>query len=482
MKKLEIFSLTKIFFLFQFSGLPAETDPSGYSYLCPDGHLQPLDTVNPCIWVAKPWPAVAAAREHAEYVQRMLQTLSHDRSNSWENSLLSLLETYHVNISSLDTSIPIDDYLDQAVGFQSAYNFPSCSPPRSIVYCTTSIIQHYKCSWLQEASSVYGIEPNIQCIRAESTERCMDDAMHKVADVVLVNQDERIKAERDYNLIPLLYEYSSQLHERYITLAVVNSDVKVYNFSDLKGKRVCFPSFEGAAYLSVYETLETNRLIEDTCSFEQFFAADSCTWNPNRKFSCPEKYRNDEGALRCLVDGHGDVAFLNLDVFKNFTEGHLNVSWMSDVKSTKYKLVCPFGRPQKSNELCYLHWTPRGHLMINNGTSLIRKNEIYNSLRDMDKLFGKEYKSHTNPFTMFGPFDRKNNVMFRDGTDGLRSASELEKDHSKRLLEKTYTKWSKNRNCNIAQNRSTNLSSSIFLFTFIFSCFHLIKFVFILRS
>lgn len=46
----------------QFSGLPPEADPAGYSFLCPDGHLQPLDTRKPCVWLAKPWPSVAAQR------------------------------------------------------------------------------------------------------------------------------------------------------------------------------------------------------------------------------------------------------------------------------------------------------------------------------------------------------------------------------------------------------------------------------------
>lgn len=125
--------------------------------------MQPLATQKPCLWVAKPWPVIAAQSEHAVEVQNMLTNINHDNQNSWQNALLSLLETYHVNLTTLDRSIPIDDYLDQAVGFQSAYSFPTCNPPRSIVYCTTSLIQHYKCSWLQEASSVYGIEPNIQC-------------------------------------------------------------------------------------------------------------------------------------------------------------------------------------------------------------------------------------------------------------------------------------------------------------------------------
>lgn len=407
--------------------------------------MQPLSTNKPCIWIAKPWPVIAAQPKHAAEIQDILSHINHDIPDSWQNSLLSLIETYHVNVSTLDSgSIPIDDYLDQAVGFQSAYSFPMCSPPRSIVYCTTSLIQHYKCSWLQEASSVYGIEPNIQCIRTESLERCMDDTKHKTADVVLVSQDERLKAEREYHLKPLLYEFSSEFYERYVVLAVINEEAKIYDFSDLKGKTACFPNFEGAAYLSVLETLWNYSLIEKSCphlNLANYFSSESCIWDTRNSKTCDKKYFGELGALHCLADGKGDIAFISSETFKTLTEGSLNSTWSRKFKTKSLKLLCPYGKTSKQHDeqYCFLNWTPRGHLMINNQTQKVRENEIYNSFRDMDKLFGKESKSNTIPFTLFGPFDKKNNVMFRDNTEGLRGLAELQKDKSFRLLEKTFT-------------------------------------------
>lgn len=418
---------------FGFSGMPAESNPTGYSFLCPDGHLQPLNSSRPCIWVAKPWSAIAAKRSNAATIQHIIDGLNHDEEDSWQNALLSLLETYHVNVTTLDTSIPIDDYLDQAVGFQSAYSFPTCSPPRSIVYCTTSIIQHYKCSWLQEASSVYGIEPNIQCIRTESVDRCMEDIKDHVADVMLVEQDDRLKAERDFHLNPLLYEHSSQLEDRYAVVAVIKSNGIINDIGDLRGNRACLPSYEGAAYMSVVQTLLNKTHAESVAQAKNYFASDSCGWHAQTK--CDQKYEQDEGALRCLLEARGDVAFVDARVFRRYTEGRMSSEWIARNKQKTIKLLCPYGSSPKPNALCYLHWTARGHFMINNRTELVRKNEIYNSLRDMDKLFGKQYRSHTIPFTMFGPFDKKNDVMFRDSTDSLRGLSELERDKAKRLLQ-----------------------------------------------
>lgn len=76
--------------------------------------------------------------------------------------------------------------------------------------------------------------------------------------------------------------------------------------------------------------------------------------------------------------------------------------------------------------------------MIHKDTKSLRKGEILNSLKTMDKLFGKHYKAHTIPFSLFGPFDKKNNVIFRDSTDSLKSKNDLAKVKLERNLEEIY--------------------------------------------
>lgn len=399
------------------------------------------------MWVAQPWAAIAAKREHASTVQLLLEHLDYNNESSWQSALLSILETYHVNIKQLDNTIPIDDYLDQAVGFSSAYSFPSCNPPRAIVYCTTSLIEHTKCSWLQEVAAVHGIEPNLQCIREMSLDRCMESVQHSASDVVFVDDSQRVKAERDYQLRTHLYEYAKQKSDRYTVVAVVKTDSDIYNFNDLYKKRACFPSFEGAAYLSVLETIRHMRGINDedesysSDEVDDFFARGSCTWAPNSSHCQADEYGGDEGALKCLKDNRGDVAFVDMAVFQQYIGLTDSVNGMKpsiNLNSTAYKLICPFGRDRRPDELCYLHWTSRGYLMINNQTKMLRKNEIYNALRDMDRWFGKYYESHVLSFSMFGPFDRKNNIMFHDRTEALRGIVEMEKDRTPRFLESTF--------------------------------------------
>ncbi|XP_055300264.1 transferrin-like [Sitodiplosis mosellana] len=434
---------------FGMTGLTAEADPSLYSYLCLDGHLQPLTNPTPCVWTAEPWPAVAAKREYAPIVQLLLEHLDHNDETSWQNALLNILETYHVNIKQLDNTIPISDYLDQAVGFTSAYSFPSCNPPRAIVYCTTSLLEHSKCSWLQEVANVYGIEPSLQCIREMSLDRCMENVEHRASDVVFVGESERIRAERLHHLKPILYEFAKQKIDRYTVVAVVKINSEIYNFSDLNNKRACFPSFEGSAYFSVLETIRHMRGVtkEDNESYSpnelsDFFSENSCTWAPNSS-QCKAEYMGDEGALRCLTDNRGDVAFVDMAIFQQYIglTAAVNGTKQSINTTLDYKLICPFGRNAKPDEYCYLHWASRGYIMISNQTKTLRQNEIYNTLRDMDRLFGKYYESHILPFSMYGPFDRKNDVMFHDRTEALRSIVEMEKDRTPRFLDETIRQY-----------------------------------------
>jgi len=233
---------------FGFTNITPESDPNNYSYLCPDSHLQPLSVENPCTWISKPWPAIAAKRTHAEKVTELFSNI--DRSVEWQRVLLQLLESFSVNVTLLPTSITIDDYLDLGPGYQSAHSFPECDPPRQIVFCTTSLKEFSKCTWLQEVANVYGIEPNLQCVRGENQYRCLNDVAQGTADLVAIDQASRFSYEEKFNLIPILYEYAaSSFTDNYVTIAVVKEKSKIFNFA---GKFCNFHSIFHLTFLFLY--------------------------------------------------------------------------------------------------------------------------------------------------------------------------------------------------------------------------------------
>ena len=58
----------------------------------------------------------------------------------------------------------------------------------------------------------------------------------------------------------------------------------------------------------------------------------------------------------------------------------------------------------------------------------MRVNEIINTFKTMDYHFGKRnFRSGNIPFTMFGQFDQKQNILFHSKTDKLKTKYELRK-------------------------------------------------------
>lgn len=88
-----------------------------------------------------------------------------------------------------------------------------------------------------------------------------------------------------------------------------------------------------------------------------------------------------------------------------------------------FRILCPFAQKNKylkGSDICHLSWTSRGVLLTSKDKSPIRINEIVNSLKTMDNHFGKhKYRSGNIPFTLFGLFDQKPNVLFKDSTEKL---------------------------------------------------------------
>lgn len=54
-------------------GQPSGVEPGDYNILCRDGTLMPVNTPNPCVWVSKPWPVIAAKRYNNKYFQELLR-------------------------------------------------------------------------------------------------------------------------------------------------------------------------------------------------------------------------------------------------------------------------------------------------------------------------------------------------------------------------------------------------------------------------
>ncbi|GLV38042.1 Transferrin 3 [Carabus blaptoides fortunei] len=412
--------------------------PEGYSYLCPDGSKRPVNTSTPCVWVSKPWPVIAAKRTSAQDIQGFINRLDHSDTKSWQHALLNLIESYHVDMHSIYPIQAIESYLLDTPGFLSANSFSGCHPPRSIRMCTTSNKEQAKCAWMREAAAVYGVEPDFDCIQADNKTHCMQAVQLELADVVLVSPDLLMTAKRDYGLKTLLYE-DVEPEDRYETVAVVKKDSEIRSFQDMKGKKACFPSYEGIAWNSMLYDFHKRKLLANDCPYSlkaaKYFG-DSCA--PGAPPAAPKSltrlcngntasYEGDFGALKCLTIENADVAFVSKSTLRKLIKGHLSAEkWVTKLMSGGTRVIC-------ADELkpCELSWTTVGEIMIRSAASEMTYQETYDSFMQIDELFGKAYKTITRPFSMYGPFDGSHDVLFDDQTVKLRDKQyiqHMEKD------------------------------------------------------
>lgn len=404
-------------------GEDIESDPAGYSLLCPDDTSLPVNTTKPCIWVEKPWPVVASRRAVAQEIQEMVSSLQDKNPNHWKNVLRYLLDTTFTDFKKIEPVTPIENYLYRAKGFISANSFSGCHPPRTIWLCTTSIKETAKCQWLRESANVYGIEPDLECIKADNTSHCMKAVAEKVADIALVTLDMVGEAMTKYNLQTLFYETVHDA-DKYLTVGVTRSNVEINTWEDLRGKKSCFPSYDGVAWNAVKYHLFNESIIK-YCPLDRemaFFFGRSCT--PNLPTSFPQQttelcqgssFNGDYGALDCLTLGIGDVAFVSKNALSTYITDRRSASSAHQVTMTDFNVIC-----LSETEICHLSWTTPGRAMIRNNVSDLRIKEIMDVFMHLSYLFGKNHKSSTVPVTLFGKYDGSSDLLFHDVTRNLR--------------------------------------------------------------
>lgn len=410
-----------------------EASAEDYYLLCPDDTLMPLNASNPCVWVVKPWPVVATRRSVADDIQKIVSTLKHTDRKSWRYNLLMLLESSYVTLHKLPEINAIESYLDHATGFLSANSFSGCHPPRTITICTTSVIEATKCSWIRESATVYGIEPDLECIKADNKTHCMMAVNQHLADVVLVSSDQVHLAQKKYNLSTLFYETVSN-DKKYLTVAVVKPDSGIKKFEDLRGKKACFPVYDGVAWNTVKNTM-FNRSLISTCSLDDDIASffgSSCvpgTGIETLEKICEDDFDGEYGALHCLISGKGDVAFVSQNSISNFIL--VSTGTGASLSAKDLEILC-----EHKDEPCHLSWSPIGHGMIRANSTELWKKDTLDVFLQLDELFGRNYQPLTDPITLFGRYDDVPNLVFHDDTQKLRPVpNEKENDPMPRLYD-----------------------------------------------
>ncbi|KAK4883705.1 hypothetical protein RN001_007024 [Aquatica leii] len=462
---------TKVIYVRKFFGLPVGTtpaqpsneNPEDYAYLCPDGSRVPI-TGTACRWAARPWQGYmtnTAVVKTIDELRTKIANLYAIGSKTQATWLKKILELTEKTMPREQKIISPGDYLDKA-NYTDVVEREYGPPYKTIRFCVINKDELHKCQALSRAAFSREVRPRFDCILKDSVVDCLKIIRDNGADIITVDGAFVDKAKKHYNLKPIVSELYGPLGGSYYAVAVVRKNSLYKSFADLKGAKSCHTGFGRTAgyYAPLYTLLKQNLIKADQCPYPNaladFFTGGSCmpgAKDPIHKipektaeklcslcggnvdandgtsldskcnFDYTESYYGYSGAFRCLVQGKGDVAFVKHYTVPGNTDGKNPAPWAVHLKSEDYELLCPNGgrAPVSDFEKCNLAHVPAHMVVTSNTKTDADLDEIRSALLQASTFFSKN--SHI--FKMFGPFNGKHDLLFKDFTTGLVSINEV---------------------------------------------------------
>ncbi|KAK1900982.1 Serotransferrin [Dissostichus eleginoides] len=315
----------------------------------------------------------------------------------------------------------------------------NCIRAKKMRWCTVSDPEQRKCAELAKAlvavlpPAAVAAFARLSCIRASSTTDCIDRIRANRADIVTLDAGEVYSAVKQFGLGAIAKEIYSD-GGCVLSVAVVRNislDVR-----SLKGLRSCHSGVRWTAgwslplgFLLSRNYLSWSKEQPLSQDVSTFFSA-SCvpgaaaiapplcalcqgqkSYIRQKNYHCEtshnEPFYNNQGALRCLRRGAGDVAFVD----------HLALESIEDSDRDEFRLLCADGSqaPLSHYRICNLGRGPGGGMV----TRLNFRKTARKFLSTVQMLFGKRGKERQR-FQLFNSSSfGENDLLFKDATDKL---------------------------------------------------------------
>ncbi|XP_034950389.1 melanotransferrin [Chelonus insularis] len=238
--------------------------------------------------------------------------------------------------------------------------------------CVTSTPEKDKCEKMKVALKAQLLKPELSCFMGYTQINCMQAIRDGQADVAVLDTSDVYTAGLFYNLIPFMAEMYNLLTPEYYVVAVAKENDNSTDITYLKNKNSCHTGINTAAgwvYPMAY--LLSNGWIRGygcdsiRAAAEYFMkscipGAHSIEYNvgipyenmcglchgvSNRycRRDATEDFYGHTGAIRCLVEGGGDVAFVKHTTVFEITDGKRKETWARNTFTKDFQLLCPDG-------------------------------------------------------------------------------------------------------------------------------------------
>ncbi|XP_041985577.1 melanotransferrin [Aricia agestis] len=269
-------------------------------------------------------------------------------------------------------------------------------PVKRAVLCVTSVPEMDKCVKMRVALKAAFLSPALVCWQGQGAEHCARAVAEGVADFVLLDAADMLHAAYRHRLAPFMQEIYSSGDNWYYAVAVAKEQDPDTDITYLRGKNTCHTGIGMAAgWVYPLAYLLSNGWIrpygcDGARAAAQYFTKSCAPGALSSEYvdaySVPhdnlchlchgssfrrcrrdasEDYFGDVGALRCMVEGGGDVAFVRHSAPADVVGGRRREWWARDLLPDDLQLLCPDGTRAKMHEYarCNLGRVPGSVLM-----------------------------------------------------------------------------------------------------------------------
>ncbi|XP_054585858.1 serotransferrin-like [Eptesicus fuscus] len=303
-------------------------------------------------------------------------------------------------------------------------------PEKTVRWCTISEPENTKCTTFQKQNSDLQKAVTLDCVKKTSHYECIEAIEKGRADAMTLDAGLVFEASQaPHNLKPVVAEYYGSKENpqtSYYAVAVVKKG-SGFQLNQLRGKKSCHTGLDrsagwkipmGTLYSELPEPQENLQKAAanffagscvpgaDGTAFPQLCQLCAGKGKDKCAFSHHEPYFGYSGALKCLKDGAGEVAFVkHLTVLEDLPQA----DW------DQYELLCRDNtrRPVDKYEECHLATVP-SHAVV---ARSVGGNEdwIWELLNQAQEDYGR---GTTGDFQLFSSSEGKD-LLFKDSTQGF---------------------------------------------------------------
>ncbi|KAG5847288.1 hypothetical protein ANANG_G00124430 [Anguilla anguilla] len=318
----------------------------------------------------------------------------------------------------------------------------------TITWCVVSDAEQQKCQDLASNATARNIRGKLQCTRGNDAIDCMVKIKNGTADAASMNPDDIYTAGWCHGLELAAGEsYNGQDGISYYVVALARRSSSDLSLLEMHERSSCHPGIRTTVGWTVpigFLVNSSQISVDEQCNFPQvvgeFFGyscvpgvkdpehdprgknpknlCEACIGDENDRHICANNHRErhfgEAGALRCVAENLGDVAFVkHTTVFDNM-QGKNQESWAMDLELEDLKLLCTDGMEASlfDHKTCHLATVPANAVVVR----LQDKCRVYKFLERVQTAFGNA----TQGFSLFSSAAYGDtDVMFNDATKKL---------------------------------------------------------------